>query len=132
MKVAQRGVEIAPDDADAQSILAWCSYNAGATRDSVLASTKAVDLDPTHADAIWIAILARARDGDIEGARAAFEHAVSVRSFLARGFDESFIPDFQKALEDITSAEMLPFVIEVRQALATGPRSIEATRAGPG
>ena len=75
MEAARRGVELAPNDAEAQSILAWSSYKVGAIQDAVRAASKAVDLDPVHSDAIWIVLLGHIRQANVEESRSAFQHA---------------------------------------------------------
>ena len=119
MEAARRATEIAPGDADAQSILAWSSYKAGAIPEALDAASKAVDLDPVHRDAIWIVLMGHIRQGNLEEARAAFKHALQVRRVLSPGLDTSFLTSFIKALEGIKTdnAEMLQLIAEIKDAL---------------
>jgi tetratricopeptide (TPR) repeat protein len=119
MEAARRGTEIAPGDADAQSILAWSSYKAGAIPDAVEAASKAVDLDPVHSDAIWIALLGHIRQGNLEEARAAFKHALQVRCVLSPGLDTSFLTSFMKELAGIKTdnVEISRLMSEIKAAL---------------
>ena len=119
MEAARRGTEIAPGDAEAQSILAWSSYKAGAIPEAVEAASKAVDLDPVHSDAIRIAILGHIRQRNLEQSRLAFQHAMRVRRVLSPGLDTSFLTSFIKELEGIKTdnAEMLQLIAEIKDAL---------------
>ena len=42
-------------------MVAWSSYRAGQVEEAVGAASRALDLDPVHAEAIWIAVLGRIR-----------------------------------------------------------------------
>lgn len=119
MEAARRGTEIAPGDAEAQSILAWSSYKAGAIPEAVKAASKAVDLDPVHSDAIWIALLGHIRQGNLEQSRLAFQHAMRVRRVLSPGLDTSFLTSFMKELEGIKTdnAEISRLMVEIKDAL---------------
>lgn len=116
---AKRGVEIAPGVADAQSILAWSSYKAGAIQEAVDASGKAVDLDPVHSDSIWIILLGHIRQSNPPESRSAFDHALRVRQLLSPGLDTSFIPTFLEELETINSdnAEVSRLIEDIKSAL---------------
>jgi tetratricopeptide (TPR) repeat protein len=105
VEAARRGVEIDPGDADAQAILAWSSYKAGAIPEAVEAANKAVDLDPVHGDAVWIVLLGHLRQADAGAARTAFHHAQRVRRLLSPGLDTSFMTTFAGELESIQIAD---------------------------
>jgi tetratricopeptide (TPR) repeat protein len=92
---AQRGVEIAPLDAHAHAVLAWSSFKAGSFEPAAAAAVRAVDLDPVHGDAIWIAVLAQIRCGAETAARSAYDHALRVWRHLSPGLDDSFLTQFR-------------------------------------
>ncbi len=119
MAAARRGTEIAPGDAEAQSILAWSSYKVGAIPEAVEAASKAVDLDPVHSDAIWIAILGHIRQGNLEKSRLAFQHAMRVRRILSPGLDTSFLTSFIEELAGIKTdnVEISRLMVEIEDAL---------------
>jgi tetratricopeptide (TPR) repeat protein len=119
MQTAWRGVEIAPVDAGAPSILAWSSYKAGAIPEAVEAASKAIDLDPVHGDAIWIVVLGHIRQVNVEEGRSAFQHALRVRQLLSPGLDTSFITSFVKELEGIQTdnAEISRLIEEIKDVL---------------
>jgi tetratricopeptide (TPR) repeat protein len=119
MEAGRRGTETAPGDAEAQSILAWSSYKAGAVPEAVEAASKAVDLDPVHGDAIWIALLGHIRQGNLEQSRLAFQHAMRVRRVLSPGLDTSFLTSFMKEIAGIETddAEISRLMVEIKDAL---------------
>jgi tetratricopeptide (TPR) repeat protein len=123
METARRGVEIEPDSADAQSILAWSSYKAGAIPESVEAASKAVSLDPAHSDAIWLVLLGHLYQANSGEARSAFQHAMRVRQLLSPGLDTSFAARFVKEIEEIEvdSAESRRLVDDIKEALRCNP-----------
>jgi hypothetical protein len=101
MEAARRGVEIAPHDPEALSILAWSSYKAGAIQEGVEAASKALDLDPVHSKALWIVLLGHLHLANLEESRSASQHALTVRRVLSPGLDTSFVASFLKELESI-------------------------------
>jgi tetratricopeptide (TPR) repeat protein len=119
MEAARQAVEIAPGDADAQSVLAWSSYNAGTIQDAVTAASKAVDLDPVHNSAIWVVLLGHIRQANLGESRSAFQHALRVRQLLSPDPDTSFVTTFLKELQGIKgdNAEISRLIEEINSAL---------------
>jgi tetratricopeptide (TPR) repeat protein len=126
MATARRGAEIAPDNADVQSVLAWSSYRSGAIPGAIEAASKAVDLDPVHAEAIWIPVLAHLRQGNAEESRAAFRHAVLVRKLLSPGLDTSFLATFRKEVQSIATddPEISRLVGEIKATFASDQQAV--------
>ncbi len=119
VEAARTSVEISPTDTDAQAILARSSYKAGAMNDAVQAAIKAVALDPVHSEAIWVLVLVQLQCASVAEARAAFEHALKVRTYLSPGLDESFLPVFLDELDTIKSdnPEISQLITEIKSAL---------------
>jgi tetratricopeptide (TPR) repeat protein len=116
METARRGVEIAPGEAEAQSILAWSSYKAGEIQEAVDAASKAVDLDPVHGGAIWIVLLGHICQANLGESRSAFQHALRVWQLLSPGLDTSFVMSFLKELEGYKTdnAEISRLIDEIK------------------
>jgi tetratricopeptide (TPR) repeat protein len=119
IEAARNGVEIAPDDAEAQSILAFSTYKGGAIDESVEAASKAVALDPVHSEAIWILVLGRLRQANLDESRAAIQHALRVRELLSPGLDTSFEATVLKELASIKidNSDILKLVAKVKDAI---------------
>ena len=118
-EAARQAVEIAPGDANAQSVLAWSSYNSGTIQDALKAASKAVDLDPIHNSAIWVVLLGHIRQANLEESRSAFQHALRMRQLLSPDLDTSFVTTFLEELQGIKSdnAEISRLMEEIKSAL---------------
>jgi tetratricopeptide (TPR) repeat protein len=116
---ARRGVELNPGDADAQAILAWCSYKNNETQTAIDAASKAVALDPVHGDAVLLVLLAHLREGDLENARKAFQHARLVHELLSPGLDTSFVATFLRELRQLEprSSDLSALISEIMSSL---------------
>jgi tetratricopeptide (TPR) repeat protein len=119
---ARRSVGIAPYDADAQAILALCCYRTGAYAEAGQAAAQAIDLNPVHPKAIWIAVLAALRQGDLESARTSFRHARTVWQTLSPGFDVSYRSEVLNELSAIVRGddEVAVLIADIRQSVGTG------------
>jgi len=94
MATARRAVELEPGSADAESIMAWSSYKAGAIQRPSRRQARPWIWIPVHADAIWIVLLAHLRQANSEESRSAFQHALRVGSF----YHPAWIPHFSRPL----------------------------------
>jgi spermidine synthase len=119
--LARAALSVAPEDADAQAVVAYARFAAGSVAEAVALAQKALARDPRCGRALEVIAIARARQGDRAGARRAFEALVD-----AEPDGWSHLNNF--AVFELESGEPRAAVRLFEHAVALNPGNVQGYR----